>query len=679
MIRKFKNLKIKYKIAIPIVLVSLAIFTIKIHITVNSLNTTFRNSTHNLVESKVNEVNYLFEEYCNMALYSAIVCSKMKIIKDTYGEYYKTGDFERTSQAIKNEFQKINQAILKNTSYEPRIHFHLPPAISFCRTWSNVRGDTITDFRNSVLEVSKTHTPSKVIEIGRGGYVIRGIAPIFSDSEEYYGSVEVFFNIDIIIEAVSIRMDEDFAIFMKSDFLDIATNFLEDSSTNISLKDSTIKDYVLVNHTKKFKLENISKNTSNLKSNHQIFQVDNYKYAIIPIKSFNNETQGLGLLQVDISGQKEELGKMIISNIAEFFLLILGMIILISILCYEFFIKHIIKVDIALKRLSEGETIEKFSVSKKDEIGCMLNSLDQLNESIIQKVNFAVEIRKNNLETKYEPVGKYDILGQTMLEMQKELLKYRTELEKEVKDRTIELEESLSKLKNTQVQLVQSEKMASLGILTAGVAHEINNPLNYILGSYSGLEKYFKEHCINEEQVLNLLKYMKTGIDRAADIVKGLNQFSQCQERLDEVGDVHSIIDNCLVILNNQLQDRIEIENNYSEKSLQIIGNIGELHQLFLNILTNAINAIVENGSINIITKKIQRTVSIEISDTGCGINKENLPKVLDPFFTTKEPGEGTGLGLSIAYAIIKEHKGKLEFLSEKNKGTTVKILLPLK
>ena len=241
-----------------------------------------------------------------------------------------------------------------------------------------------------------------------------------------------------------------------------------------------------------------------------------------------------------------------------------------------------------------------------------------------------------------------------------------------------ELEATLIKLKSAQSQLIQSEKMASIGVLTAGIAHEINNPLNYIMSGYAGLDNYLRETHQNNEEVSLLLNNIKTGVIRAANIVKGLNQFSRDNNIYDEDCDIHSIVNNCLIMLHNQLKGRIEVRKYFSGKAIRILGNVGQLHQVFINILMNSMQAIEKKGTISIKTQKREKDIIIEISDTGYGISDENISKITDPFFTTKNPGQGTGLGLSITYTIIKKHKGKLNFESSIHKGSTVKIVLPL-
>nr|WP_320119457.1 DUF3365 domain-containing protein [uncultured Marinifilum sp.] len=241
-----------------------------------------------------------------------------------------------------------------------------------------------------------------------------------------------------------------------------------------------------------------------------------------------------------------------------------------------------------------------------------------------------------------------------------------------------EIRMSLNELKKAQAQLVQSEKMASLGVLTAGVAHEINNPLNFINGAYVGLDSFFSTSPPKEqEKVAVLLRALRTGIDRTSEIIKGLNHFSRNSKDCNEECDIHTIIDNCLLILKNKCNNSIRIEKEYENQKLVTKGNDGKLHQVFINILLNAVQAIDKEGIINIKTEKKGNTIIIQISDNGCGIHQENIPKIFDPFFTTKDPGKGIGHGLSITYNIIKEHKGNIELKSELNTGTKITITFP--
>jgi len=242
-----------------------------------------------------------------------------------------------------------------------------------------------------------------------------------------------------------------------------------------------------------------------------------------------------------------------------------------------------------------------------------------------------------------------------------------------------ELESTLKKLRETQMQLIQSEKMASIGILTAGVAHELNNPLNFIQGGKIAIESFIHAN-VNQyaEKISPLLGIIQTGIDRASQIVQSLNHFSRSGASKTEVCDIHSIIDNCLIMIQNKLKNTIQITKQYTEENYILHGNVGKLHQVFLNIIANAEQSITGEGNISISTLIKNKFIVVQIEDTGCGISEENIEKVLDPFFTTKDPGKGTGLGLSIVYSILKEHNGEIHISSTLHKGTMVNISLPV-
>jgi len=282
---------------------------------------------------------------------------------------------------------------------------------------------------------------------------------------------------------------------------------------------------------------------------------------------------------------------------------------------------------------------------------------------------------------------------------EQEVEKYREHLEKLVIERTEELglsneelitanrelifqreelQTALDELHNAHQQLVESEKMVSLGILAAGISHEINNPLNFIQGGLSGLDEYFNDNLAgHKEQVKILLDGIQEGINRASKIVSSLSHFSRNTESQSERCDIHAIIDNCLVMLQNQLKHKIRVEKNYTKLPFTLNGNEGKLHQAFLNILLNACQSIQDTGTISITTETSKHDLSISIADTGCGIKSGDLPKIFDPFFTTKAPGMGTGLGLSITYTILQAHRGEVEIKSLVGEGTTAIIRLP--
>lgn len=263
----------------------------------------------------------------------------------------------------------------------------------------------------------------------------------------------------------------------------------------------------------------------------------------------------------------------------------------------------------------------------------------------------------------------------------------------EIRELIHSLENANKEIRHTQAQLAQSEKMASLGILVAGIAHEINTPVGAISSMQDSLTRGIKKlkdevarACFNEddkrkfESIFSVVdeanKVISSGAQRVGTIVRRLRSFARLDEAELKSVNIHEGIEDTLTLVHHELKHDIEVIREFGE-IMPIPCFPGQLNQVFLNLIVNARQAIKGKGKIKIRTKTEGQIVLIEISDTGVGIPKENLSRIFDPGFTTKGVGVGTGLGLSICYQIIKEHRGEIAVKSEQGKGSTFTIKLP--
>ena len=293
---------------------------------------------------------------------------------------------------------------------------------------------------------------------------------------------------------------------------------------------------------------------------------------------------------------------------------------------------------VATQEIARGDLSHKVGLKSRDEIGYLAESFNQMTAKLKEANEALVEWGKT--------------------------------LEKKVEERTKELREA-------QASLIQSEKLASLGKLAAGIAHEINNPLGGILiYSHLILEDLDKKNPHYE----NLRKIVKE-TSRCKDIVKGLLEFARPKEPEMSQLNINDIVDSSLAIMERQaLFQNIVIKKSYAPALPKIVGDGAQLQQVFMNIIINAAEAMNGTGSLTICTSlnKDGSFIDVSIADTGHGIKDEDKERIFEPFFSTKEVGKGTGLGLSISYSIVQKHQGTIEVQSEIGEGSTFTVKLPV-
>lgn len=365
---------------------------------------------------------------------------------------------------------------------------------------------------------------------------------------------------------------------------------------------------------------------------------DWYITAYEPIKDINNNI--IGILYV---GMLEKPYIDITNRVMLTFIIIASLCVVLLLIILYFSTTRITrplqKMVFATKEIAKGDLSHRVEVNSRDEIGYLADSFNRMTA---------------NLKTANE-----------------KLIEWGKTLEKKVDERTKELTKM-------QAHLLQSEKLASLGKLAAGVAHEINNPLGGIL-IYSHL--LIEDTDKNSPHYENLKKIVKE-TSRCKDIVKGLLEFARPKDPEMSLTDVNDIVDRSLSFMEGQaLFQNIKIKKSYSSELPKIVADSGQLQQVFTNIILNAAEAMEGNGVLTLCTSLDgnKKFINIQFIDTGHGIREEDRKRLFEPFFSTKKVGKGTGLGLAICYSIIQKHHGTIDVTSHVGKGSTFTVKLPVK
>ena len=359
------------------------------------------------------------------------------------------------------------------------------------------------------------------------------------------------------------------------------------------------------------------------------------------------------------------------------------------------------RIEKASQDVAKGDLNVEVPVTSNDEMGNLSRSFNQMTTSL-KEAKEKEMIQAEKLKMQWEVLSE---TNQELEEKSQRLEKQKGKIERKNK----QLETAMHKLKEAQNQLVQSEKMASIGQLTAGIAHEINNPINFVSSNISPLKRDLDDilkllnMCTNAvekgdlknefkkiekykdeieydfilQEIKQLINGIEEGAKRTREIVRGLRNFSRLDEGEKKVADINEGIDSTLLMLRNQLKNRIEVVKNFGSIP-QLLCYPGKLNQVFMNIINNASQSIIGEGSITISTLYHKKNIQVSIKDTGQGMSRKVAEHIFEPFYTTKDVGQGTGLGLSISYGIVQDHNGEIKVKSESGKGTEFLITLPV-
>ena len=423
---------ISLKLSIPILIV---IFLV-IFANLIQKNSALNDKEYDLAVAHADKIVKLMQNEMNASaeksLISASVFANLPSVVWAYTLQLKINNIDSTSSMIDRSVKPLINNIKKVSGVLPKVHFHLPPAKSFYRSWTNKKGDDLSSYRPVILRISSSHNPLKGVEVGKSGILVRGISPIYNSNQTYLGSVEVHYSINNILNNIVNLETEDYALYIKKEKLKTAT-ILDRNISNTEKRNVKTGDFVLYESSNNYSNDNLSIEDFNFIENKVIYKLSgNYMYVQSPILNFNDEIIGLSSIQIDLSESIHE------NNLILIKFLIFGSVVLILIsLLFIYLIKRFVSKPIKqlsknITQIATGKLINRIEIRSLDEVGIIYQAFNSLLDRLKLSTKFANEIGEGHLDVSIDNINDDDVLSLSLMKM-RDNLKEAKEVEKERK------------------------------------------------------------------------------------------------------------------------------------------------------------------------------------------------------------------------------------------------------
>ena len=415
------------KLVVPIILLFMIIVMIALTRKVIDAKKSHKKIVTNTVIYYQNQLDKEVEFAAQKALIFSSVNAKLPSVQSAYKFYYTTENIDSANLIIESAILPLVLNVNQITEETSKVHFFLPPAISLYKSWSSEKGDDLSLYRNTILDISKNHKPIKGIEVGKNGFSVHGIAPVF-DNNQYLGAVQTSYPYTDVLDNFSKKVSVEYGVYISKEKLKVASNIKNNVGNTIH------KDFVIIQSTDEFNLSSLNKDFFNIDDKNKFntkLEGDNF-YALVPILNFEKELIGITVLQVNVSeGVAETKGIIKNNSIFGLFVFVISTI-LILLLVTKVVIKPIDVLNKNIRSIADGELIDYIDNNRIDEIGKITDVFNSLLKRLKKSTEFADEIGKGNLEVNIEEVNDKDVLSVSLIQM-RDNLKEASKIEAERK------------------------------------------------------------------------------------------------------------------------------------------------------------------------------------------------------------------------------------------------------